>query len=62
MSEYSKGYADGYNRALDDITARMKKFYGHLNGNTVGGSVSYHIDQIAKEMREKYESKPAEGV
>lgn len=53
MGEYEKGYADGYNRALDDITERLKKFYSRLNGKTVGGSVEYHIEQIAKEMREK---------
>lgn len=49
MSEYSKGYADGYNRALDDMTQRLKKYYDALKS----GLVSYHIDQIAKEMREK---------
>ena len=32
---------------------KLKKFYSNLNGSTSSGSVEYHIDQVAKEMREK---------
>ena len=39
--------------AITEFAERLKKFYGILKGKTVGGSVEYHIDQIAKEMREK---------
>ena len=38
--------------AIDEFAHRLKKFYGKLGGKTVGGSVKYHIDQIAKEMKE----------
>lgn len=44
--------ADGYNRALDDLTERLTKYYGVLKGKTVGGSVEFHVRQIAKEIRE----------
>ena len=37
--------------AIDEFAHRLKKFYGKLGGKTVGGSVEYHIDQIAKEMK-----------
>ncbi len=49
--EYNKGYTDGYNRALDDLWDRVKTFYGHLKGNTVGGSVEYQLKEFVKEMR-----------
>ncbi len=39
--------------AITEFAERLKTFYKHLPGNTVGGAVEYHIDQIAKEMREK---------
>lgn len=44
-------YNGGYNRALDDLAERLTKFYGVLKGKTVGGTVEYHIKQIAKELR-----------
>lgn len=39
--------------AITEFAERLKKFYANLKGKTVGGSVEYHIDQIAGEMREK---------
>jgi hypothetical protein len=39
--------------AITEFAERLKKFYGHLGGKTVGGSVEYHINQVLKEMREK---------
>ena len=39
--------------AITEFAERLKTFYKHLPGNTVGGSVEYHIDQVVKEMREK---------
>jgi hypothetical protein len=38
--------------AISEFADRLKTFYKHLPGNTVGGAVEYHIDQIAKEMKE----------
>ena len=38
--------------AITEFAERLKTFYKHLPGNTVGGAVEYHIDQIAKEMKE----------
>ena len=37
--------------AIDEFAERLKKFYANLKGKTIGGSVEYHIDQIAKEMK-----------
>lgn len=37
--------------AIDEFSERLKKFYANLKGKTIGGSVEYHIDQIAKEMK-----------
>ena len=37
--------------AITEFAERLKTFYKHLPGNTVGGAVEYHIDQIAKEMK-----------
>ena len=39
--------------AITEFADKLKTFYNRLPGKTVGGSVEYHIDQIAKEMREK---------
>jgi chromosome segregation ATPase len=39
--------------AITEFAEKLKRFYSNLNGKTCGGSVEYHIDQIAKEMREK---------
>lgn len=44
---------DARAEAITEFAERLKKFYGILKGKTVGGSVEYHIDQIAKEMKEK---------
>ena len=38
--------------AITEFAERLKTFYKHLPGNTVGGAVEYHIDQIAKDMKE----------
>ena len=43
----------GRAEAITEFEERLKTFYKHLPGGTVGGSVNYHIEQIAKEMREK---------
>ena len=44
--QYINGRAD----AITEFAERLKKFYAHLGGKTVGGSVEYHIEQIKKEM------------
>lgn len=36
--------------AITEFAERLKKFYSHLGGKTVGGSVEYHIEQVKKEM------------
>lgn len=38
--------------AITEFAERLKRFYRNLSGKTVGGSVEYHIEQIAKEMKE----------
>lgn len=45
--------ADARADAITEFAEKLKRFYSNLNGKTCGGSVEYHIDQIAKEMREK---------
>jgi DNA-binding ferritin-like protein len=47
-------YEKGYRKAsdvIDEFAEKIKTFYHNLSGKTVGGSVEYHIDQIAKEMK-----------
>ena len=39
--------------AITEFAERLKTFYDHLPGTTVGGAVMFHVDMIAKEMREK---------
>lgn len=48
---YGLGYEDG----IKAFAEKIKTFYHNLSGKTVGGSVEYHIDQIAKEMKEERE-------
>lgn len=50
-SSYHALIDKAYNKAITEFTERLKTFYKHLPGNTVGGSVEYHIDQVAKEMK-----------
>lgn len=45
--EIAKARAD----AINEFAEKLKTFYNRLPGKTVGGSVEYHIDQIAKEMK-----------
>jgi hypothetical protein len=37
--------------AITEFAERVKTFYRNLRGKTIGGSVEYHIEQIAKEMK-----------
>jgi hypothetical protein len=37
--------------AITEFAEKLKNFYHNLSGKTVGGSVEYHIDMIAKEMK-----------
>jgi hypothetical protein len=37
--------------AITEFAERLKTFYRHLPGHTVGGSIEYHINQILKEMK-----------
>lgn len=50
-AEYIKGYVQG----IDDFAERVKKYYNNLHGKTNSAVVSYNIDLIAKEMKEKRE-------
>lgn len=47
--EYKKGYEQG----VTDLAERLKKFYLHLGSKTSSVVVSYHIEQIVKELKEK---------
>lgn len=35
---------------ITEFAERLKRFYSHLGGKTVGGSVEYHIEQVKKEL------------
>jgi hypothetical protein len=49
-SAYRNGYAD----AIDEFANRLKKYYDSLKGQAPSTAIIvYHIDQIAKEMKEK---------
>lgn len=43
--------SDARAEAIDEFAQRLKRFYANLKGKTVGGSVEYHIAQIAKELK-----------
>jgi hypothetical protein len=38
---------------ITECAERVKTFYRNLRGKTIGGSVEYHIEQIANELRGK---------
>ena len=46
-----KDVADAKSEAINEFAQKVKTFYHNLSGKTVGGSVEYHIDMIAKEMK-----------
>ena len=50
-AEHEYDYSRGWNEAITEFAERLKRFYSHLVGKTVGGSVEYHINQILKEMK-----------
>jgi hypothetical protein len=51
LSDKYRKASDVRAEAITEFAERLKKFYGSLKGKTVGGSVEYHIEQIAKEMK-----------
>ena len=53
FADIGKMYSEIRAEAITEFAERLKTFYNRLPGKTVGGSVEYHIEQIAKEMREK---------
>lgn len=50
-NEYIKGYEQG----VTDCAERLQKYYLHLGSKTSSAVVSYHIEQIAQELKEKCE-------
>ena len=48
MDDFQKGY----NQALEDITKRLKTYYGHLD-TTQGASVQYFVEQIKNELKKE---------
>ena len=45
-------HTEAVSEAITEFAERIKTFYHNLSGKTVGGSVAYHIDMIAKELKE----------
>lgn len=43
-------YKRGYQQGVKDLAERVKKYYSYLKGDTVGVSVGYYVDVVAKEM------------
>ena len=52
MSEFEKGYEQG----VKDLAERLEKFYNNYRGGTYSGSVSYHVEQIKKELLKEDEN------
>ena len=48
MDDFQKGY----NQALEDITKRLKTYYGHID-STSGASVQFFVEQIKKELKKE---------
>jgi hypothetical protein len=46
MTEFEKGYVQG----VKDLAEKLKKFYNNFRGGTYSLSVSYHIDQVKKDL------------
>ena len=44
-------YESARSEAITEFAERLKTFYSHLPGTTVGGAVMFHVDLIAKEMK-----------
>ena len=55
MPDKSEEYIKGYQQGVEDFAERVKKYYNCLHGKTSSWVVSYNIDQITKEMKEKCE-------
>ena len=53
MDNKSEEYIKGYEQGVTDFAKRIKKYYNCLHGKTSSAVVSYNIDQITKEMKEK---------
>jgi hypothetical protein len=51
MEMAQKALANARAEAITEFAEKIKTFYHNLSGKTVGGSVEYHIDQVAKEMK-----------
>ncbi len=53
MDTKSEEYIKGYEQGVTDCAERLQKYYLHLGSKSCSAVVVYHIDQIAKELKEK---------
>ena len=51
-AEYKQGYDEGYEQGVKDVAEKIKNYYSNLKGRTPAPLVSFHIDEIVKEMTE----------
>lgn len=49
-------FKKGYEQGVKDLAEKLKKFYDNYRGGTYSGSVSYHVEQIKKELLKEDES------
>lgn len=55
MDNKSEEYIKGYKQGVTDCAERLQKYYLHLGSKTSSAVVSYHIEQIAKELKAENE-------
>ena len=53
LGRKSEEYIKGYEQGVTDLSERLKKYYWMLGGKTNSAVVSYHVEQIVKELKEK---------
>lgn len=49
----SEEYQRGYEQGAKDLAEKIKRYYDNLQGRTPCSLVSFHIDEILKEMMEE---------
>lgn len=49
-------FKKGYEQGVKDLAEKLKKFYDNYRGGTYSGSVSYHVEQIKKELLKEDEN------
>lgn len=50
VNEKSEEYQRGYEQGVKDFAEKIKGYYNHLNGRTPATLVSFHVEEILKNV------------